>query len=199
MSNNTAKSDEQNNLPWPSALSTERPSIFEDSVWAAVPANTAIAGSYGLLKRTNHNSAALTATEPIGTAKPSFREACPILVTVAILIVAYHILRGVNASRQKPISFLAVFSAVALNPEFLYLIARFTPLPVVAHGDSEMRSFLAGLIAFFTGVAAVVRTRKWNGQRSGMPYALIGTIGGALIVAAWTCFAILFVIGMSGF
>lgn len=122
------------------------------------------------------------------------------LTATVIFLTAYFIIRVLNRSLKRPISYLAVFSAmnVALNPSlihfvFLHLRSRYA----VVRGDEELRSFVAGFIAMATGIIAFIRILRSKQTTQGLPFATAGIIGGSLWAGFWIQLYLRFVWAMA--
>ena len=77
--------------------------------------------------------------------------------------------------------------SVFLNPVLIhYSFMRVHSPYVVGRGDEELRSFAAGLVALTTGIVAAVRIRKSKGSLRGLPFAIVGIVGGAWWAYFWT-------------
>ena len=121
-------------------------------------------------------------------------------ITAAVIFVtAYFAIRHFNRGRGVALSYLAVFSglAVLLNPEIIRTVFQLIGPYWIVRGDSEVRSCAAGAMALVTGVIAVVRIRRSHGALSGIPFAMIGIAGGVLWVGFWIVVLFRFAYGMS--
>ncbi len=121
-------------------------------------------------------------------------------IAAAIFILANF---GIRLASQPPaprFSYLAIFAAmsVLLNPLLIHVVLMRLHFPyIVGRGDSELRSFAAGVVALITGIVAVVRIRKSKGKLRGLPFAVVGITGGALWAGAWSAFFLWFMWGMA--
>ena len=110
----------------------------------------------------------------------------------SIFILGYVAVRLLSLWTSHPLSYLAVFSTlnVILNPLVIHFaMMRFRPSDVVGLGDSELRSFAAGLVSFVCGIIALVRILRSHGSLRGLPFAAFGVVGGGIWVGYWLIFA----------
>jgi hypothetical protein len=122
------------------------------------------------------------------------------IIAAAIFGLAYCSLRLSRGSSPPRLSFLAVFAAlsVLLNPHLIHLVLMRVHFPyIVGRGDSEFRSFAAGVVALIAGIVAVIRIRKSKGGLRGLPFAIIGIVGGFLWAGAWVAFLLWFISRMA--
>lgn len=122
------------------------------------------------------------------------------LMAAAVFGLAYFGVCLSGRSVTPRFSYLAVFSALSvfLNPILIHLFLMRVHFPyIVGRGDSELRSFLAGLVTLVTGIVAVVRIRKARGGLRGLPFAVFGIVGGIVWAGGWAAVFFRFMWGMS--
>lgn len=98
------------------------------------------------------------------------------------------------------ISFLAIFAAinVFLNPVVInyvewHLHSRFA----VGVGGEGLRSFADGFISFIAGIVALIRILRSRRSLRGLPFAIVGIIGGVIWAVFWAQLYIRFAWGMA--
>jgi hypothetical protein len=122
------------------------------------------------------------------------------LFAAFISILAYVGVRFLNVSVSPRFSFLAIFAAinVFLNPVVInyvewHLHSRFA----VGVGGEGLRSFAAGFISFIAGIVALVRILRSRRSLRGLPFAIVGIIGGVIWAVFWAQLYIRFAWGMA--
>jgi hypothetical protein len=128
--------------------------------------------------------------------RPNFYE----IIAAAILGLAYCNLRLSRGSSPPRLSFLAVFAAlsVLLNPLLIHHVWMYGHFPyIVGVSVDGFHSFAAGVVALIAGIVAVIRIRKSKGKLKGLPFAIIGIVGGFLWAGAWAAFILAFSWGMA--
>jgi hypothetical protein len=121
-------------------------------------------------------------------------------IAAAIFGLAYCSLRLSRGSSAPRFSYLAVFATISvlLNPLLIHLVLMRVHFPyIVGRGDSEFRSFAAGVVASIAGIVAVVRIQKSKGELKGLPFAFVGIVGGAPWAGAWAAFFLRFMSRMA--
>jgi len=117
-----------------------------------------------------------------------------------ICILVYISARFLNVSVTPRFSFLAIFSAltVFLNPVVInYVQWHLHSHFAVGIGSEELRSFTAGLLSFVCGIVALIRILRSHRSLRGLPFAIVGIIGGAIWAVFWAQLYIRFVSAMS--
>jgi hypothetical protein len=109
------------------------------------------------------------------------------VIAVAILVIAYYIIRLLCKSPSCRYSYLAVVSAlsVLLNQEVMLWFMRRLDFRYFGYGGEGVRSGAAGLFALVTGIVAIARIRKSEGSLRGYPFAVVGIIGGSSWFGYW--------------
>lgn len=123
-------------------------------------------------------------------------------IAATIFILAYFGTRILNRSASSHLSYLAIFSAlnVLLNPQAIHWILMHLHFPyTVGLGDSEFRSFAAGIVSLVSSVVALVRIRRSHGLLRGLPLAIFGIAGGVLWAGLWMVVVLMFARGMANF
>jgi hypothetical protein len=122
------------------------------------------------------------------------------LCAAFISILVYIGVRFLNVSVTPRFSFLAIFAAlnVFLNPVVInyvqwHLHSRFA----VGIGSEELRSFSAGMLSFICGIVALIRILRSRRSLRGLPFAIVGIIGGAVWAVFWAQLYVRFVSGMA--
>jgi beta-lactamase regulating signal transducer with metallopeptidase domain len=116
----------------------------------------------------------------------------------AVCAAAYAVVRRRNRRRAGPrISFLAVFAAlaIALNPVFVELALR--AIGMRRNAGSDMLTMGMVLVALVASVAAAVRIRSSRGALRGMSLAVIGASISLLWVVGAIVVMCLFLMAMS--
>ena len=121
------------------------------------------------------------------------------LTAAGLFLLAYGGIRLLNHFVSKPLSYLAVFSAmsIVLNPLIIHIVFYRAGLPYVGRGDEELRSFAAGIVTLLTGIIATIRIRRSHGALRGLPFAIAGITGGSVWIGFWIQFYVRFAWGMA--
>lgn len=79
------------------------------------------------------------------------------IIAAILFVLAYIGLRLFSRPKIPRLSYLAIFAvmSVVLNPQLIRIALVDAHFPyIVYRGDSELRSFAAGLVALVTGICA---------------------------------------------
>jgi hypothetical protein len=145
---------------------------------------------------------AATDPQPARAARILARENAYAALIAGASGAGYFAVRRRDASRARPTSFLAVFSAgvAVLNPALVGLFfGALGVRGIGGGGDAEMYSVVTAVAALAAGIIAAVRIRRSRGLLSGMRLAIVGIVVAGVWVAFWIAFALSFAARMAGF
>jgi len=119
---------------------------------------------------------------------------------LAVLVLAYSVVRHHNSSTVSRLSYLAVFSAICgvLNPEVIFQVLLRLHLAPIVSGNTKVTSCLTGFVAVISALVAFYRIHRSGGAMHGRAYAIIGLVTGLPWMLFWVILMFLFVSAMKG-